>query len=89
MRQANQLGGRVRTGEESTIVVFWKVEDLNQTTEDLDTEVKEEKNRRRFLLRYYRDLNPREGLRRRSNNSDQRQLNLPVVLPQPRMLLPR
>lgn len=57
MRQANQLGGRVRKGEESTIVVFWKVEDLNQTTEDLDTEEKEEKNRRRFLLRYYRVWN--------------------------------
>ena len=27
MRQANELGGHVRKGEESTIVVFWKVED--------------------------------------------------------------
>src|SRR6266851_2543963 len=26
MRQANELGGHVRKGEESTIVVFWKVE---------------------------------------------------------------
>ena len=30
MRQANQLGGCVRKGEESTIVVFWKVEDSNR-----------------------------------------------------------
>jgi antirestriction protein ArdC len=28
MRQANQVGGNVRKGEESTIVVFWKVEDV-------------------------------------------------------------
>jgi len=52
-RQANELGGNVRRGEESTIVIFWKVEDLKQSSEDLDTE----KNRRRFLLRYYRVFN--------------------------------
>ena len=38
MRQANQLGGYVRKGEESTVVVFWKIEDLKQSTEDRDTE---------------------------------------------------
>ena len=38
MRQANELGGHVRKGEESTIVVFWKVEDSKQSTEDLDNE---------------------------------------------------
>ena len=38
MRQANELGGHVRKGEESTIVVFWKVEDAKQSTEDLDNE---------------------------------------------------
>ena len=27
IRQANELGGHVRKGEESTIIVFWKVED--------------------------------------------------------------
>jgi antirestriction protein ArdC len=57
MRQANQLGGCVRRGEESTIVVFWKVEDLKQSTEGLDTEESDEENRRRFLLRYYRVFN--------------------------------
>ena len=31
MRQANELGGHVRKGEESTIVVFWKVDDAKQT----------------------------------------------------------
>src|ERR1700730_10752913 len=54
MRQANELGGHVRKGEESTIVVFWKVEDATQSTEDLDNEAKV---RRRFLLRYYRLFN--------------------------------
>ena len=29
-RQANELGGHVRKGEESTVVVFWKVDDLNR-----------------------------------------------------------
>jgi antirestriction protein ArdC len=55
MRQANQLGGRVRKSEESTIVVFWKVEDSKKTSEDL--EESEDGNRRRFLLKYYRLFN--------------------------------
>jgi antirestriction protein ArdC len=54
MRQANELGGHVRKGEESTVVVFWKVEDAKQSTEKLDSEESDEKTRRRFLLRYYR-----------------------------------
>ena len=57
MRQANQLGGCVRKGEENTIVVFWKVEDLEQCGEDLDSEEHDDKNHRRFLLRYYRAFN--------------------------------
>jgi antirestriction protein ArdC len=56
-RQATELGGHVRKGEESTIVIFWKVEDLKQSGDDLDTEERNEKNRRRFLLRYYRLFN--------------------------------
>jgi len=54
MRQANELGGHIRKGEESTAVIFWKVDDLKQSNEDLDAE---EKNRRRFVLRYYRVFN--------------------------------
>src|SRR5689334_11892759 len=57
MRQANELGGHVRKGEEGTIVIFWKVEDLKQSGEALDTEESNEKNQRRFLLRYYRVFN--------------------------------
>src|ERR1700681_2079823 len=57
MRQANELGGHVRKGEESTVVVFWKVDDAKQSTGDLDTEETDGKARRRFLLRYYRVFN--------------------------------
>lgn len=57
MRQANELGGHVRKGEESTIVVFWKVEDAKQSSEDFDNEETDDKTRRRFLLRYYRVWN--------------------------------
>ena len=56
-RQAIELGGHVNKGEESTIVIFWKVEDLKQSGEDLDPEKSNEENRRRFLLRYYRVFN--------------------------------
>jgi antirestriction protein ArdC len=56
-RQANELGGHVRKGEESTVVVFWKVDDAKQRTEDLDNEETDGKKRRRFLLRYYRVFN--------------------------------
>ena len=57
MRQANELGGHVRKGEESSIVTFWKVEDVKQRAQDLDAEESEEKTRRRFLLRLYRVFN--------------------------------
>jgi len=56
IRQANELGGHVRKGEESTVVVFWKVDDAKQSTED-DNEETDGKTRRRFLLRYYRVFN--------------------------------
>jgi antirestriction protein ArdC len=60
MRQANELAGQVRKGEESTVVVFWKVDDVKQRMEDLAAEETEEKTRRRFLLRYYRVFVRRE-----------------------------
>lgn len=56
-RQARELGGHVRKGEESTIVIFWKVEDLKRSTADVDVKRNDEKNRRRFLLRFYRVFN--------------------------------
>jgi antirestriction protein ArdC len=57
MRQANQLGGCIRKGEESTIVVFWKVEDSKEINEGLDPDENNDKKHRRFLLRYYRAFN--------------------------------
>jgi antirestriction protein ArdC len=57
MRQANELGGHIRKGEESTAVVFWKIEDAKQSAEDLANEETEHKTRRRFLLRFYRVWN--------------------------------
>ena len=57
IRQANELGGHVRKGEESTVVVFWKVDDAKRSTEDLDNEETDGKTRRRFMLRYYRVFN--------------------------------
>ncbi len=57
MRQANELGGHIRKGEESTAIVFWKIDDVRQSTEDLDAEETEQKTRRRFLLRLYRVWN--------------------------------
>jgi antirestriction protein ArdC len=56
-RQATELGGHVRKGEESTIVIFWKAEDVKQSSEALEAEKTDDKNRRRFLLRYYRLFN--------------------------------
>ena len=56
-RQANELGGHVRKDEESTLIVYWKVDDAEQRTEHLAAEEPEGKTRRRFLLRYYRVFN--------------------------------
>jgi len=55
IRQANQLGGFVRKGEESTLAVFWKIEEPNQS--EGQDEVPNGKQRRRFVLRYYRLFN--------------------------------
>src|ERR1700736_105570 len=59
MKQANQLGGSVRKGEHSQIVVFWKVDQIPNADSESDSEEHEadEKTRRRFVLRYYRLFN--------------------------------
>src|SRR5205807_9777347 len=51
MRQANELGGHVRRGEESTAIVFWKVDDARDDAEDSSINERDDKTRRRFLLR--------------------------------------
>jgi antirestriction protein ArdC len=57
MRQANELGGHVRKGEESAAVVFSKIDDVKQSTEGLDNEETGGKTNRRFLLHFYRVWN--------------------------------
>jgi len=59
MKQANELGGSVRKGEHSQIVVFWKVDQIPNADSESDSEEHEadEKTRRRFVLRYYRLFN--------------------------------
>ena len=59
MKQANELGGTVRRGEHSQIVVFWKVDAIAgaETKTDADTDEGDEKSRPRFVLRYYRVFN--------------------------------
>ena len=57
MRQANALGGHVRKGEESTIIVFWKVEDRRIESQDARDFERDEECQRRFVLRYYRVWN--------------------------------
>ena len=57
LRQANQLGGQVRSGERSSIAVFWK-------QVEVDEEADGEKKRPIPFLRYYRVFNAEqcEGL---------------------------
>ncbi len=57
LRQANELGGHVRKGEESTIVIYWKADDVIQRSEDSEAEEPAAKPRQRFLLRFYRVFN--------------------------------
>ena len=57
MRQANELGGHIRKGEESTAVVFWKIEDAKREHGRPRRRGDREKTRRRFLLRFYRVWN--------------------------------
>jgi antirestriction protein ArdC len=57
MRQANQLGGHVRKGAESTLVIYWKIENSHRDDADPDITEDNEKRPRRIILRYYRLFN--------------------------------
>ena len=60
MRQANELGGQVRRGEHSQIVVFWKVDRIADSIESEPEEKElntEDKGRQRFVLKFYRLFN--------------------------------
>jgi antirestriction protein ArdC len=52
-KQSNELGGSVRRGEQSTLIVFWKIDQK----EDTPQEPEDQENHRRFVLRYYRVFN--------------------------------
>jgi N-terminal domain of anti-restriction factor ArdC len=54
LKQANQLGGSVRKGEHGELVIFWKVEGLDETDRDTVNIEGNETARRRLLLRFYR-----------------------------------
>lgn len=47
-KQVQDLGGHVRKGEKASFVVFWKMQNVTETNEDGETEVKQIP-----LLRYY------------------------------------
>ncbi len=57
--EANELGGHVRKDEESTIIVFWKVDQIPNADKDTNSDEHEadDKTHRRFVLRYYRLFN--------------------------------
>jgi antirestriction protein ArdC len=59
MKQANEVGGSVRKGEHSQIVVFWKVDQIAkaETETDPEKDAADGKSRPRFVLRYYRLFN--------------------------------
>lgn len=54
-KQAQDLGGHVKKGEKSTIVIFWKTG--NKTIESLQDEKEVETKKSFFILRYYRVFN--------------------------------
>src|SRR5208283_4423374 len=51
IRQANELDGHVCKGEESTAIVFWKMDDVRDGGQYASDSERDEKARRRFLLR--------------------------------------
>ncbi len=63
LRQINELGGRVRKGEKSTPVVFWRIYvdgvevRANSDQHEPEHEPEEGQGRRRFVLRYYSIFN--------------------------------
>jgi antirestriction protein ArdC len=62
--QAKQLGAHVRQGEKSSLVMFWKIDEMVRRKIDSDGEPADEKGKS-FLLRYYRVFNVEQcdGLR--------------------------
>jgi antirestriction protein ArdC len=57
LKQANQLGGSVRKGEHGELVIFWKVQGVDETDHDTASSEGNEIARRRLLLKFYRVWN--------------------------------
>jgi len=57
LKQANQLGGSVRKGEHGELVIFWKVEGMDEADRDTANIEGNETARRRLLLKFYRVWN--------------------------------
>ena len=57
LKQANQLGGSVRKGEHGELVIFWKVEGIDEADRDTTNIEGNETARRRLLLKFYRVWN--------------------------------
>ena len=57
LKQANQLGGSVRKGEHGELVIFWKVEGVDEAEHDTANIEGNETARRRLLLKFYRVWN--------------------------------
>lgn len=55
--QVRKLGGTIKKGSRSEMVVFWKVYKKSNTVENSDTGESELKNDPRFVLRYYNIFN--------------------------------
>jgi antirestriction protein ArdC len=57
LKQANQLGGSVCKGEHGEIVIFWKVEGMDEAKRDTSNIEGNETAHRRLLLKFYRVWN--------------------------------
>jgi antirestriction protein ArdC len=57
LKQANELGGSVRKGEHGEIVVFWRVDEAAHAHSESAEQENDDRNRRRFVLRFYRVWN--------------------------------
>jgi antirestriction protein ArdC len=58
LKQANELCGSVRKGEQSTVIVFWRIDEKVKIDQEGETDdAGNEETQRRFLLRYYRVFN--------------------------------
>jgi antirestriction protein ArdC len=76
--QAKQLGAHVRQGEKSSLVMFWKIDELVRRKIDADGEPADEKGKS-FLLRYYRVFNVEQCDGLRALHGDDRKPVNPIV----------